>query len=73
MSGINADGSGDTPGDFLGETEAALNLGWSSRNKVVEWETLPNTDHDSTIWAVLLTTIMMLSPVVLRLGAPHHY
>ena len=49
MSGINADGGGDTPGDFLGETEAALNLGWSSRNKVVEWETLPNTDHDSTI------------------------
>ena len=49
VSGINADGSGDTPGDFLGETEAALNLGWSSRNKVVEWETLPNTDHDSTI------------------------
>ena len=35
VSGITADGGGDTPEDVLGGIEAAVNLGWSSKNKVL--------------------------------------
>ena len=35
VSGITAGGGGDTPEDVLGGIEAAVNLGWSSKNKVL--------------------------------------
>ena len=35
VSGIIADGGGDTPEDVLGGMEAAVNLGWSAKNKVL--------------------------------------
>ena len=35
VGGITADGGGDTPEDVLGGIEAAANLGWSSKNKVL--------------------------------------
>ena len=35
VGGITADGGDDTPEDVLGGIEAAVNLGWSSKNKVL--------------------------------------